>query len=139
MKLRVALQPETLPAVSCERACQLYVPSDNDAGAHVADEPLETDEELPLVIRPEHCTPTPADDVQIRNWTVPASPAVGSENVAPKDGIVFMSAAFAGVLSTGVDGTVVSIVHDELAAAPTLPTVSVARTWNVWLPSARPE
>ena len=102
-------------------------------------EPLDTDDDVPLVTRPEHCVPAAADDVQTRNVTVPASPAVGSLNVALSDGIVFTRTPFAGALSAGVDGTVVSIVHDELAAVPTLPTPSVARTWKVWFPSARPE
>src|SRR5207253_2712794 len=37
-----------------------------------------------------------------------------------------------------VVGTVVSTVHVKLAGFPTLPTASVARTENVWLPSPSP-
>ena len=61
VKLRVALQPERFPAVSCERACQLYEPSASDAGVHVAVEPLDTDDDVPLVTKPVHCVPAAAD------------------------------------------------------------------------------
>ena len=48
----------------------------------------------------------------------------------------FVSAA--GCESIETVGTVVSIVQLNEAAAPVLPAVSVARTWKVWVPSARP-
>ena len=46
---------------------------------------------------------------------------------------------FAGVDVIVVSGGVVSIVHVYVAATPTFPIASVARTANVWLPAASPE
>jgi hypothetical protein len=37
-----------------------------------------------------------------------------------------------------VTGAMVSTVQVYVAASPWLPALSVARTWNVWEPSARP-
>jgi hypothetical protein len=49
-----------------------------------------------------------------------------------------ISVASAGAVNTGVGGTVVSIDHAHVAADPTFPTRSVARTWKEWFPSASP-
>ena len=46
---------------------------------------------------------------------------------------------FAGLDVIVVSGGVVSIVHVYVAATPTFPIASVARTANVWLPAASPE
>ena len=46
----------------------------------------------------------------------------------------------AGELVRVVSGAVKSTVHVKLAGeGSTLPAPSVARTWKVWLPAARPE
>ena len=46
---------------------------------------------------------------------------------------------FVGVDVKEAVGAVESTVHVELAGvASTLPAASIARTWNVWLPDARP-
>ena len=45
-----------------------------------------------------------------------------------------------GLASIVVAGEDVSIVHvNDAGVGSTLPTPSIARTWNVWLPSSRPE
>ena len=45
-----------------------------------------------------------------------------------------------GVLVNVVSGAVRSMVHVTLAGeASVFPAPSVARTWKVWLPAARPE
>ena len=44
-----------------------------------------------------------------------------------------------GLVVMVVSGAVMSMVHVKAAGvASTLPAVSMARTWKVWLPAARP-
>jgi carotenoid cleavage dioxygenase-like enzyme len=72
-----------------------------------------------------------------------AEPSSAHSNVAPasdeklKLGLASLL-GFVGALVIDALGAAVSTDHVELAAAPVLPNASIALTWNVWLPSARP-
>ena len=111
VKLRVAVQPDLFPAVSCACTCQSYVPSARPAGVYVPVFPLTTVDEPPLRTRPEHAVPAAAGDVQTRTFTTPVSPDVGSVKLPPSCGIALRSAPSAGPLGVGEEGTVVSIDH----------------------------
>jgi hypothetical protein len=63
-------------------------------------------------------------------------------SVDPRSNVALVEGEFAGgtVGPIVVSGGVVSMTHVYEAGLPSvLPALSVARTWKVWLPSARPE
>jgi hypothetical protein len=139
-KLRVALQPDWLPAASCARACQWYVPSASAAGLAVAVPPFDTEPDENDCTSGAHELPAAAELEQSWNSIEPESPGVVSVNVAPSCGSELTTAPSAGAVNAGVAGTTLSIDHVyEAGVASVLPAASVARTSNVCDPSPSPE
>jgi hypothetical protein len=73
----------------------------------------------------------------VKSLVVGLKPEADSLNVTEQLRLVALVDGPAGLHVNDVtDGAVRSIVHVDVAAAPTFPALSTARTWNVWLPAA---
>jgi hypothetical protein len=126
-KLRVALHPDWLPARSCARICQWYVPSASGAGVTLAVSPFATEPDVTDETIGAHAVPAGAEVEQIRNSTVPLSPGVPSEKIASSWGTAFVSSPSAGDAAAGVAGKTVSTAHEyDAADVSTFPAGSVA-------------
>ena len=79
------------------------------------------------LVQPAYAPPS------IAHWNVADASSEANEKLADE-----LALGSAGLAVIDAVGAFVSTVHVKLAGFPTLPTVSVARTENVWLPSASP-
>ncbi|MGH7175593.1 MAG: hypothetical protein ACREGR_04530 [Minisyncoccia bacterium] len=76
----------------------------------------------------------------VRSEVVGLKPVTDSVKLTEQLRLVALIVPGAGAqVKLATDGGVRSTVHVKLAFPPTLPALSTAWTWNVWLPAAKPE
>jgi hypothetical protein len=123
VQVEVAGVASTLPAASIARTSNLWLPSASE-----------------LRLRGEmHAAQAPASVESSRHWNeaTPEPPASVPEKVKLAEAEALRAG---GPESIEVFGAMVSTVHvDEADVASTFPAWSIARTSNLWEPSANPE